>query len=78
MTDFDVADICKVSREVQCAEVYFLCRACSAIQWNTRVFVYSHLPSVVTLRQGLLRLQTLDLRACRRVGNKGIGHIVAA
>jgi hypothetical protein len=28
--------------------------------------------------QGLLRLQTLDLRACRRVGNKGIGHLVAA
>jgi hypothetical protein len=42
------------------------------------VFVYSRLPADVTLPQGLLRLQTLDLRACRRVGNKGIGHIVAA
>jgi hypothetical protein len=42
------------------------------------VFACSHLSAGVTLCQGLLRLQTLDLRACRRVGNKGIGHIVAA
>ncbi len=33
---------------------------------------------VTVVRQGLLRLQTLDLRACRRVGNKGVGHFVAA
>jgi hypothetical protein len=29
-------------------------------------------------RQGLLRLHTLDLRACRRVSSKGVGHFVNA
>ena len=34
--------------------------------------------SIVIVGQGLLRLHTLNLRACRRVGNKGVGHFVAA
>ena len=33
---------------------------------------------VADICKGLLRLQVLDLRACRRVGNKGLNHFVAA
>jgi hypothetical protein len=71
ITDFDIADICKVIMLCSFA-THYVARLSGCIPF---LFIQC---IVTVVCQGLLRLQTLDLRACRRVGNKGIGHFVAA